>query len=1103
MFGNKKDIRRYGAGPLLPRAGLMLLILPIIISLISAAGCCFNPDDGFCTTNADRLSCENLNGTFSQSPSCSVSECEKGCCTLGAQVSYTTARTCTLLSRSHGFEENFMYADEASCTELQLAQEQGACVYEGTFENTCKFTTKSECSGGTFYSGALCSAEELDTICETTTDTFCDDEDVYYKDSCGNRDALKKDCDYATGSICRKKTDKEAYCKDLNCIGGKKNGEKWCIVDDMNAVGGKDLGKSIKTEEGGEGNKILNQLGKPSLPVGTRYGRQYCLNGKIYTEPCSDFKGETCSEGECTINPWSACFVDDLDDCDEDYCEEYSLSIRTTAIDIDTGDIGSGDWEGPVVPGASETSPISVSDLEELESGEDSDQDTISYPGLDAKISSKNMPGFDKCVPKKAPGLDFYSATDTSSLTTTTTTSTSGLSTAESVCSKGDFSIGVGPTGTGQSLILYKIIAKNDFLDLRENMYICYNETLGTMERRVCVMALDEKAWYQYRVAKLNPRFVQALEKRCARMGDCGGKVNFKLEQGQWTNFEDASETTTQETGKFGHGIVNREDSNALLSFIQGVRDGWDWSDMTDFQRATLLYYTITDIRNPMLSAMYIIYSHEFSDINTYKHYYNMTFDCEPFEAPSGGSNCDDCDDTILPCTEYRCKSLGTRCEYSEPAGANRGYCAASDDYSAPKILSHSVAPTGIIPAFSSAVITVNTDETSKCKFDIGIGGETYKTMKYELGKSWSRNHTVELNLPGQSALIAGNASAYNLITKDGRYDMYVRCQDVVENENIAAYHLKFEVAQTPDTIAPIILDYNPDSGSRIKNGDTTKEVTFKLNEPAECKWDNIDKNFSSMSGNFSCDETISDLGVLHGYWCTGLLDGVTENVGDETTYYIRCKDQLWLEGEENDIYFRNTNTASKEYILKASNPLEIAEIAPNREISKSGNDTSVELSVVTSSGADNGVAICKWKIFENDTFVEFATTNAVNHKQRTSQLEEGRYVLEVKCEDYAGNSVEGSERFRLDIDTRSPRVVRAYNDEGKLKIVTNEEAQCKYTTDSSVNCRFDFDSEGELMQGASLDHTADWVDGLRYYIKCEDYRGNRNSGCVIIVKTY
>ena len=300
-----------------------------------------------------------------------------------------------------------------------------------------------------------------------------------------------------------------------------------------------------------------------------------------------------------------------------------------------------------------------------------------------------------------------------------------------------------------------------------------------------------------------------------------------------------------------------------------------------------------------------------------------------------------------------------------------------------------------------------------------------------------------------------------------------------------------------------IPLEYNPGSGDRIKSGDTTEEVVFKINEPAECKWDRTDKEFANMEYNLSCDTTLSDLGGLSGYWCTGTLDGVTEDLNSETTYYIRCKDQPWLEGEENEIYFRNANTKSSEYTLKASVPLEITEITPNRAISKSGNDTSVELGAVTSKGADNGIAKCKWKLFENDSFVEFEETNAVNHKQVTSQLEEARYVIEVKCEDYAGNIAEGSEKFKLDIDSRSPRVVRAYNDNGKLKIVTDEASQCKYVTDPSVSCRFDFDSEGDLMDGAGTEHTADWVDGLKYYIKCEDYRGNRNSGCGIIVKTY
>ena len=40
-----------------------------------------------------------------------------------------------------------------------------------------------------------------------------------------------------------------------------------------------------------------------------------------------------------------------------------------------------------------------------------------------------------------------------------------------------------------------------------------------------------------------------------------------------------------------------------------------------------------------------------------------VTFDCMPWQAPSGGNDCEVCNDDDLGCSEYRCKSLGQSCE--------------------------------------------------------------------------------------------------------------------------------------------------------------------------------------------------------------------------------------------------------------------------------------------------------------------------------------------------------------------------------------------------------------------------------------------------------
>ena len=45
-----------------------------------------------------------------------------------------------------------------------------------------------------------------------------------------------------------------------------------------------------------------------------------------------------------------------------------------------------------------------------------------------------------------------------------------------------------------------------------------------------------------------------------------------------------------------------------------------------------------------------------------------VTYECLPWEAPSGGKSCEKCNaDPFKPCTEYRCKALGQACQLLNP----------------------------------------------------------------------------------------------------------------------------------------------------------------------------------------------------------------------------------------------------------------------------------------------------------------------------------------------------------------------------------------------------------------------------------------------------
>lgn len=312
-------------------------------------GFCYDSQEGLCSENTPQVTCNANGGVWSatQPPQCSL-----GCCVLGDQAAFVSLTRCKKLSSELGLTTKYdsSITNEVQCVLSALGQEKGACVYEFEFENTCKMTTRADCSigvnssgtKGQFYAGKLCSAEELATNCGPTERTTCvpGKDGVYFVDSCGNPaniyDASKirdkeywsniydvsescnpnsnnalsggcGNCNYLLGSFCRdaSKLDKEPQygdymCSDLNCkntVNGNdyKHGESWCVSSD-------------KTE-----------LDQGDNSVGSRYYRHLCINGEEVVEQCADYRQEECisqiieteevdfSQAACRVNRWRDC----------------------------------------------------------------------------------------------------------------------------------------------------------------------------------------------------------------------------------------------------------------------------------------------------------------------------------------------------------------------------------------------------------------------------------------------------------------------------------------------------------------------------------------------------------------------------------------------------------------------------------------------------------------------------------------------------------------------------------------------------------------------------------------------------------------------------
>ena len=305
-------------------------------------GTCYDSNEGTCLGNTPQIVCNQNGGVWSlESPP----QCNLGCCMLGDQASFTTLVRCKVLSSFLGLETNYNNAikSEVACIAEVQSKEKGACVYDSEFERNCKYTTRDECKTGIngivgeFFSDKLCSAEELGTTCGPTTQTTCGaGGEFYFLDTCGNianiYDASKVEdknywsvpvlksescnpnspnadsrncgnCNYLLGSICRNEeavgtspSYGDYICADLNCNDNgleRRHGESWCVKDES--------------------------IGFGKADVGTRFGRQVCLNGQIITEACADFRNEECVEDkiETDVGPFSqaACRVNRWQDC--------------------------------------------------------------------------------------------------------------------------------------------------------------------------------------------------------------------------------------------------------------------------------------------------------------------------------------------------------------------------------------------------------------------------------------------------------------------------------------------------------------------------------------------------------------------------------------------------------------------------------------------------------------------------------------------------------------------------------------------------------------------------------------------------------------------
>ncbi len=501
-----------------------------------------------------------------------------------------------------------------------------------------------------------------------------------------------------------------------------------------------------------------------------------------------------------------------------------------------------------------------------------------------------------------------------------------------------------------------------------------------------------------------------------------------------------------------------------------------------------------------------------------------VQFICEPWQPPVGGNNCELCnEDPLIPCSEYRCKSLGQACQILNK-GEEDELCAwvNKDDVDAPIIepwdealkpaeliytrdglgfkLTQEGGAGGCIPAFTRLEFGVKTNEPSQCRIDLNLTNN-YNEMIYLFGGSpkFAYEH-AQTNFRVPNPFAPEEQGDAPTIANNGVYTLYVRCIDANGNgADNAAVPFRFCVQPGPDTEQPIIEGFSIQDGSPVSYEADSVGIQVYTNEPADCRWSPMDQSYETMENEMDCPDTQAEITPALNFECRGTLTGIQDRQNND--FYFRCKDRPLA--PENE---RNRMEVSEKLTLRGTEPLTIESIGPSGTIRGATSIVPVNLTVVTAHGENEGAATCYYEFSEDGQFnIDMLGGGTFSHYQPIP-LPQGDYNVFFKCRDKGGNAAFGNTSFSVVVDTVAPLISRVYRDSSQIKIITNEDAKCVY---SASSCDYEFasglpityeNSGGEVKRNV---HLLEWNKETSYYVKCEDYQGKRVAPdkCSIVIQ--
>ncbi len=1065
-------------------------------------GCCIDTTEGTCSISTKLVCGTNY---FDNNPTCNIPNCELGCCDLISSGSPSTRTRCEEVL--HGtFNPG---VSESECVGSAQLEEQGCCV----LPTTCKRTNMSNCDeilNGRFFrdnsveTPTYCSSLSQCSMCKGEKTTSCTnfDNNVHYLDPCGNIEGIASggNCQ-ANGQVCVQNGN-EAICGGNCTINGikRQHGESWCIYDvDPTAYDVFDF---------------TNDLGKIPIGVmGSRDFRAVCLFGKEIIEPCADYRSQVCvqtkdstigrwNQGSCVMNMWPECLTIN----DKDVCEANNQCVwdANAELMMDSG-----------------TFKETQNELQKMKNV---------YKRFSKETTNDITFTNVSCLPRYPPGFTFTQTIEGCENKDKTECKKDSnciwddytSDPTQSKCHSALDLLG-GPLTCGLASYFGRVATTtvNGCSGNCNPSYLDYAEAMA----KKCSALGDCGATINIAGVKTYDGFVITKsegDQNNPQFKDLTNREStfYDNKYWSWDNldfFPNLQETSLSES----EGIIKESKASSPLSnnffdVIKVLRDSKqefysDWKEKleglgTNYNNLWLALGSAATVGGLIYLFMpkgfligegiaivvaYIVFLWRLFSwfFGEWKVEY-FTYQCLPATPPLGGDDCTKCNlDSERPCSEYRCKSLGSACELINPGSSEQICDKMEDDGIPPKIINATsltedytipdfkpgppsgsfsiIGPSTNAPdcfkAWDNVLISFKTNKYSKCSYS-SAPGIPFESMRLIPPSDYTKNHA--LNLKSPSELIGS-----------GQHSLYIKCQDNFGHIFTTDYTINFCVEIGPDLAVVDIGGTNYDYYSKFPYGVTELPLQIYVNKPSQCRWDTSkEKTYSEMSETTQCT---SEQSLSGNYNCETILTGLQPDIANN--FYIRCNSS---EGIMNDIPFELTLYSTSALLIDSVSP------SDNEKISGCELQSQVTLKVETSEGSDEGQATCYWT-YEKDysKLNRFDTTDSTYHEENITIKSSGTKTVYISCFDLAGNQAYVSTKFSIIKDDQPPFITRLYRQGGgDLILVTNEPSKCLYKT---TTCDFDvkrittpkFQPTGSF----ETSHTTPWIDQNQWYVKCYD----------------